>query len=616
MRRSTKRRLASRFRYSKFAQLLIYSLWFRAIVIAVLLVGLVAGLLLPKIWNVAPARWTQEIRISGLDMVQAWSLGRTARRQDQAGQPEAALYSWGAAIANYPTKPSLSRGYLRTALQATNDAKLMQTAVRQADWLLGLTGAKPADVELAARLYDKLELPQAVLAVLRGQTNALPGELQRAVARALFDVGAYPAFEAQWQTNQALFESDPGLVLRRASIRDRFGKDDEAAAARRQIETAADGGTNRVIANRLRLLAAVNRREAGVAQAALNTLVELKADRLLEHAAFWRLLCLEGRATEAGSLIQGYRGQPRSVVEAAEFFDLAMASEQTRRADEVMAWSLEHHGYTAQMCSRQAAALARKQAWSDVRQLAVDIRLRPRLSPTLLAYSYFLEGQASFGENRPEQAQAAFSRLREFDYDDPLFALRMATDLCESGLATSAMPLLAALEAKLANVPEYWFLLSSAAAAQKNSVLLLRAAERLYALNTNNVVAASNYAAALAVQEAEPTLVLQLTSNLVNQFPESPAMNINYAAALLLNARVDEARAFLAKVDPRKLGTDEVKDLNFIALKAAVLARERARATELATKIDRSRLFPPQRMWLEAAERSFLQATNAPAAVK
>jgi hypothetical protein len=109
MRSSTRRKLASRFRYSKFAQLLIYSPWFRAAVIAMVLLGLAAALMLPKIWNVAPAGWTQEIRISGLDVLQAWSLSRTAERQERTGKPDAALYSWGAALANYPTRPALCR---------------------------------------------------------------------------------------------------------------------------------------------------------------------------------------------------------------------------------------------------------------------------------------------------------------------------------------------------------------------------------------------------------------------------------------------------------------------------------------------------------------------------
>jgi hypothetical protein len=614
MRRSTQRKLASRFRYSKLAQLLIYRPWFRATLVAMVLLGLVVALLLPKIWNVAPAGWTQEIRISGLDMLQAWSLSRTAERQERAGKPDAALYSWGAALANYPTRPALCRGYLRTALVATNDLKLMRTAVGQADLLLRLTGTNQADVELAARVLDRFDLPQAVLAVVRGHTNALSPELQRAAARALFDIGAYPAFVARWQTNQAVLEVDPGLVLRHSWLREVSSRGDEAVAARQQIETAARAGTNRIIANRLLLLAAVNRGNGVGAQDALNALVELKADRLRDHAALWRLLCATGRATEAGTLIQAYQGQPTSVDEAAELFDLAMASEQTQRAEAVLAWSLEQRGYTTQMVSRWAAVLRRKEAWADLRQLGLDIRLRPYVSPTLQAYSHFVEGQALLGEQNVEQAQAAFERLGEFDYDDPRFALGMAGQLVQTGHSRAALPLLARLESKLAGSPDYWLVLTTAAVAEKNSVLLLRSAEKLYTLDTNNVLAASNYAAALAVQGTKPELTLQLTTELVNRFPEAAMMNINHADALLLNSRVSEAREHLGRVDLGKLAGAELREYQFIAFKAATLAQDRAAATNLLAQVDRSQLMPPQRIWLEAAERNLLRITNAPPA--
>lgn len=611
MKRFSKRQMANRFGYSPFIRLLLFNVRFRVFVIGVVLLLIMGLLVVPRMWDVSPPGSDQVFRINVIDMVQAWNLGRTALSLDKAGNHEGALQSWGAAIANYPTKPGLSRGYLRTALRLPGDAKLVQSAGRQAEVLLRLTHTNQADVELVARVYDKFHLPQMTVALLRSQTNAPKPELQVMWARALYDVGAYKEFEAQWRTNESTLATDPELALKRASVRDLFGNEEEAQAARMQIEQAALVGTNRVVANRLLLRSAEKRKDAGTAQRALNTLVGLKSDTPADHAMLWRVLIAADRKAEAGALIQAYNRQPVTVAEAAETYDLALAAGQTRRADDLVDWSLANQGFTTAMCSRKAAALARNEAWADLRQLAVEIRLRPGGSSTLQAFSHFIEGQASLGEGMTDQAQREFTRLGEFDYDDPGFALAMANSLIEIGQPAAALPLLSTLEGKLDSRPEYWFTYGKAAFAEKNSVLLLRATEESYALDTNNALAANNYAAALVMQRSEPILALQLTSNLVQQFPGSPIPTINHAAALLLNSRVAEARKYLGQLDPGKLSPSESNEFNFVSFNAAILAREREAATELLTKINTKQLFPPQATWLQAAARSYLQITNS-----
>lgn len=48
----------------------------------------------------------------------------------------------------------------------------------------------------------------------------------------------------------------------------------------------------------------------------------------------------------------------------------------------------------------------------------------------------------------------------------------------------------------------------------------------MYALDTNNVIAANNYAATLMMQGKTPALSLQLTSNLVTRFSSAPLCQI------------------------------------------------------------------------------------------
>ncbi len=611
----SKRQLANRFGYSPLIRLLLFNARFRIFVILVILFAGAILLAVPRIWNVAPPGSDKEVRINLIDMAQAWQLARTARDLEKAGNQQGALVSWGAAVANYPTKPRYLRGYLEAVFQVPLDHRSAQNAPNLAAVLLSVTRTNHGDIELAARVYDRFRQPQRTIALLRGLTNNLPAELQIIWARALHDTGNYREFEAQWRAHEAVLATDPELVLRRASLKDLAGTEEEAAAARLVLEQAALSGTNRVIANRLLLRSAEKRRDPALAQRALNTLVGLKADATADHLALWRVLLAADRGADAGALIQAYYRQPVSAAEAAEIHDLAVAAGQTRRADDLVDWSLANLGYCTAMCSRKAAALIRDRAWTDLRQLAIDIRLRPGISNTLRAFSHLIEGLASLGENLVEQAQREFAHLAEFDYDEPEFGLAMARMLIGFNQAPAALPLLSALESKLETSRDYWQVCSQAAAAERNSVLLLRAAERAYQADTNNPVLLSNYAAALVIQRAEPQLALQLTSNLVQRFPENPVPMIQYAGALLLNSRVGEARQWLARVNPGKLSPEAANEYHFVSFSAAIAARELETAKELLPKINPKALFPTQLAWLQAAARSYLQITNAIPAV-
>jgi len=613
MRRHRRHGLARRLRHWRLIQLLNHDVRLRWVVFAGLGLILAGVLSVVRIWDVAPAGLGQVVRISLVDMAQAWNLSRTARRLDQAGDHARALQCWGAAVGNYPTRPDLRRSYFQTLLQLPPDYRLLSKIRPAAEMLLSLGATNVVDVELAARVYERYRLPQTTVALLERHAAALKPELQLLWARALYDAGAYQRFEALWRTNEALLATDPEVVLRRASIRDLFGAEADAQAARAQLEQAAHAGTNQVTANRLLLASATRRKDATAAQSALNRLIDLKADTTSDHAALWRSLIAADRTAEAGALIQAYPREPVTAHEAGELFDLALTAGQPRFAEDIVDAWLQRRGYSLAMCWRKAAALIQRKASAELRRLARDIRLLPASSTTLQAFSHFVEGQASLCEGFKDRARQEFAVLGQFDYDDPSFGLRMAGFLIETGQAAAALPLLSALEVRLQDTRDYWLAMSQVAGAQTNSVLLLRAAEKLYWLNTNDVVAANDYAYALVMQNASPELALQLTSRLVQRYSNEPVPNLNHAAALLSNARLTEAQQCLQRLDPGKLGGLEANEFNFLSFKAAVLARDRAAAADLLLKVDRARLFPPQVAWLQSAERSFLRITNTPA---
>jgi predicted Zn-dependent protease len=200
-------------------------------------------------------------------------------------------------------------------------------------------------------------MPQMTVALLAGLTNAAAPELQVRLAQALHDLGAYRESEALWRTNETRFAADPELRLRRAAVRELYGKPDEAAAAQADIEHAARGGPGEALANRLLMQAARLRRDVSTAQDALNRLVDLRADRTADHLGFWAVLVSVGRATEAGALIKTYPRRPETFNEAIEFFDLAQAAGLARLAEDIQDEALRRYPINKEMCWRKAIAL-------------------------------------------------------------------------------------------------------------------------------------------------------------------------------------------------------------------------------------------------------------------
>src|SRR5882762_4186695 len=103
--------------YSPFLRLVLFNFWFRLVFVCFVLLLLFLALFLPRIWRVTPPGFLPVVKISGLDMTQAWSLKRSALKAQAAGEFERANYAWGAAVANNPGNPELFRGALRNVLQ-------------------------------------------------------------------------------------------------------------------------------------------------------------------------------------------------------------------------------------------------------------------------------------------------------------------------------------------------------------------------------------------------------------------------------------------------------------------------------------------------------------------
>src|SRR5687767_12210407 len=95
-RKKLKRELGNKLIYSPFIRLVLFNVWFQLAFGAAVLVTIFIALYLPKIWVVSPEGFLPEVKVSGLDMTQNWSLKRAARKAMAEREFNRAGQSWEA----------------------------------------------------------------------------------------------------------------------------------------------------------------------------------------------------------------------------------------------------------------------------------------------------------------------------------------------------------------------------------------------------------------------------------------------------------------------------------------------------------------------------------------
>jgi len=267
---------------SPLLRVVVFDPWFRAAVISVVVVLVFLALFLPKMWRMTPRGFLPVVKISGLDMAQAWSLKRSALRSMAAGDFERAAYAWQAAVANNPADAELVRGALRNFLQPDRpNPKYQGTAVGQTLWLLRLTGTNAADVELVSQVYNKFELYDLILRLLGPGERRLNSPEQVAYLKALFHCGEMIRFAERWQKlseNPAAIT--PDLQLYHAAYLAGWETSADAHAGRKQLEAALERPDSQLLANRLRLAVSMHRADAEGYNESLQRLAQWQVDTL------------------------------------------------------------------------------------------------------------------------------------------------------------------------------------------------------------------------------------------------------------------------------------------------------------------------------------------------
>ncbi len=584
-------------------RLLLYEGWFRLAFAGFVLLFIFLGLFLPKIWRVSEPDFRPVIKVSGLDLVQAWSLKRTALKAAAAGKFDDAAYAWQAALANNRADPDLVRGALLNLLEGPRRREYARQGIQEAMWLLRLTRTNSLpDIELAARTFAQFRFYDAVIQLVEARQGELTPGLASAYLKALFDRGRMEAFNAQWNRLRSQVQGDRELLLYRAAYLLGWGPPETMTEARQQLEAAKEDPALRAVACRLKLSLNARAMDAAAYGQTLKELEDLREDTLDQHVGYWRLLEAAGQKAEAVRLAQSYPRLPDSAVEVVELAQAYSELQLHEAALQLLQRYGKDFGQSPVLWTTYANELIELRRWDDLRKVALQMRSEGARD-LLAGFSYFLEGRAELALGRELNAKAAFKKAVERDFPFPVLAHRVAGQLLLVGYPELARQVLARVEEPLKEDPNYWLLVFTAADGVKDVDLLLRAAARAYELQPRDPRAMNNYAAALIINRKEPEKAIQLTVQLYAQDPNSLYAVVNHSAALLLNDRAKEAEALLSRVSTNHLTASQLALYHLDLFETCVRLRQYDRAWAVSDRIEAERLYPTQRAWLEKARQ-------------
>ena len=575
--------------------------WLR--IVAVSMVGLIllVALLKPRIWRSTPPGTEPVIRVSGLGLLQSWSLKRTALKTMAAGKPDAAAPVWRMAVSHDPGNIPLVRGYLEALAHPAAHLASADLVDAHTRWLLMLTHTNQASLELVVRVFDKYRRNDLILDLLDPRADRLSPALAGPFLKALFHTGRIEKFGQQWAKRAATAAQEPELQLYHAAYQAGWGPAATVAQALHQLEAKQDDPQWRELANRLQLSVSVSAKDTTRYQQSLRRLWEWKLDTPMDHIALWKLLAVQGRVGEAVPLAQSYANLPATANEALRLAEAYAALGLRDKARQLLQEVLPQFNANEGLWQACARLLSADGHWKSLAALALQMRQERPNQQSLLGYSYFLEGYSAWAQQKRSQAEYLFRKLPEFKFDNlPIFA-EVAGGLLKSGFADLAKELIDKTPPALTNNIAFWQSVFIAANDARRTDLLFQAAESGYRLRPSDWSMRNNYAAALITLRRNPEEAVGLTFALLAEKPDSTGAKINHGLALVQNKRATDAAALFRTLDGVSLTPAERSAIQMGWFEIYLNQRDFERARQADVLIDRQHLFPVEQQWLDQA---------------
>ncbi|HNQ87758.1 MAG TPA: hypothetical protein PKM73_03890 [Verrucomicrobiota bacterium] len=599
--RRLKMKLGKHLTYAPFIKLLLFSFWFRLVVLALAGVAFIVVLLFPKMWTSTPKDFVPVVKVSLLDKIQAFNLRRTAEKAMARRDYEGALTAWGSAYANNQGNPEMARGLLRTVIaQRVNDRKHLVAALRASSWLLRLTSTNAADLELVVQFYDRAQFYDQIYDLLHDRgTQRTPSEHMLYV-KSLFFEGQHEVFARLWEQLPPDQRSHPELRLLYAAHQAGWGAPDVSGEGKAELlKAAVEASPERVFANRLLMAVAVYRNDLALFTDCFVRVREANADSGVENANYWRLLAMNGQKPEAVRLAKDYVFPPKSSRELLRMASAYVLLDMKEEALKLLRRYTMTFGFSEDLWLLYARLLEDAKEWEELRDVSLQLRAIPYLRARLEGMSHYYEGRADHATGRSGSAAAAFDRASGAAFPQAQQGVNVARSMIILGFPAPARRVLETVEKNTTNRNEYLNLMFNAAMQLKDSPLMVETARELFELRPNSAELANRYAAALLIDREERAEALQITLRIVLQFPQSIAARINHCLALLWNSRADEAETLLNSVLPIDLRREDLNSYYMALLDLHFQKGRFGQAWEALDRVNLAELYPKEAAYID-----------------
>jgi hypothetical protein len=601
---------------SPLLRVVFFDRWFRLVLLMLVLGAISLALYFPRIWRTTPRAVAPEVKVSALDLTQAWSLKRSARAAAGKREFDLANRCWQSALANNPADREAIIGFLGNYLLMNQpDTRTRNLAIGQSLWLRHLGETNRAALELTFKVYGTIGEDGLLIAMAERETKLLEEipELEAQYLKALFRSGNIEQFHQHRRRARGRLEEN--LILYELARKAGWSEGIDAIQSRHELEmrAAANGAGSEVIDLQLLVCAQLN--DIQGYERFLHKLDSLNQAGLRHITRYWRLLRRCGRIEEARAAARFRSLAPNS---ASEFVDLARIYAELQLQEEgSQALKNAFPGFTHSKDAwvSYAGTLHDCKDWIELRGLARRMRQDPKVAD-LKGYSYFLEGCVEVAEGRTKSARGLFAEAAEIGMNSGRVALIAANELLKFGLPDLAISMLTGHEAEMASIYEYWDALFLSALLIRDQEVLLKSATKCRDLRPDTIEAKTRYAGALLVNRAEPLEAIATTLTLLAETPDSPGAILNHAHALLQNRRFDEARGLVDSLQHTSFTPEQERAYNLAVLEIHFRNTDPSKALAVAQRIDPEGLFPSQRRRFEQIRQELVPSASSPRSQK
>lgn len=580
-------------------RLLLYTRWFKWGLLLMLLMILSLPISLIKYHRVTPDGFKPVIKISFLDVIQSWSLRRSALKLMAEDKFDDSVHAWHSSIANHPGNKEYMREYFRFLMNHDLRRSKSKDAAQNGMWFLRITQTNRTDVQLLAEVFDFYDLHTHNHYILNTLDDDLPIDLEKKYVKTLFRAGAAEDFKEHLsKLSSEDIGSDPELKLYRAAYLAAWGPPETALDNLDFIRSKLEDKDSGALAQILNIQISQARSEIHHYKQSLDFLISVDKDTLMHHLNYWGMLIQEGRKPEALKQLQRYNSPPRNAKEVAYFGEVASSLGEKDLALQFLSTYAPQYGYHETVWHVYAKLLTSLEKWPELRRAALIIRNSRHVTDALRGFSQFMEARAAVGESRRLAAEQLIGQVVQHKYAFAPTGYFIGQELGMMGFPSEALSILTPLESSYKDNTDYWETIFTLASSSGDWEPLFNAAENLYRMDPDNWAYTNNYAALLLSERRKPETAVSLTYELMNRNKNvNIASVINHALALALNRRIVEAVEYMEKIPSETLSAELVPGYNMAWFEIAYRKKDFDTAREYALKVDVDKLLPGDKLF-------------------